>query len=40
MEKIRIRDGKRTDTGWKKDGYGIRDKHLGSAKLEKTVKKR
>jgi hypothetical protein len=33
MEKIRIRDGKNSDLGWKKVGSGIRDKHPGSATL-------
>jgi hypothetical protein len=36
MEKIRIRDGKNSDPGWKKFG-GIRDKHPGSAMLKKTL---
>ncbi len=42
MEKIRIRDGKNSDPGWKKFWSGmekirIRDKHPGSATLEKSV---
>ncbi len=31
METVRIRDGKKSDPGWKKVGSGIRDKHTGSA---------
>jgi hypothetical protein len=34
MEKLRIRDGKNSDPGWKKFGSGIRDKHPGSATLK------
>jgi hypothetical protein len=30
---MRIRDGDSLDPGWKKVGYGIRDKHPGSATL-------
>jgi hypothetical protein len=33
METVRIRDGKKSDPGWKKVGSGIRDKHPGSATL-------
>ncbi len=33
MEKNRIRDGKKSDPGWKTFGSGIRDKHPGSATL-------
>ncbi len=34
MKKIRIRDGKNSDPGWKKFGSGIRDKQPGSGKGE------
>jgi hypothetical protein len=30
---MRIRDGKNSDPGWKKVGFGIRAKHPGSATL-------
>jgi hypothetical protein len=33
MEKLWIRDGKKSDPGWKKVGPGIRNKHPGSATL-------
>ncbi len=33
MKKSRIRDGKKSNPGWKKVGSGIRDKHPGSATL-------
>jgi hypothetical protein len=36
LEKIQIRDGKNSDPGWKK--IRIRDKHPGSATLEKKTK--
>jgi hypothetical protein len=32
---MRIRDGNNSDPGWKKVGSGIRDKHPGSATLQK-----
>jgi hypothetical protein len=34
---MRIRDGDSSDLGWKKVGYGIRDKHPGSATLLTTL---
>jgi hypothetical protein len=36
---MRIRDGKNSDPGWKKVGYGIRDKHPGSVTLERIIQK-
>jgi hypothetical protein len=37
MEKIRIRNGKNSDPGWKKFGSGSRNKYPGSATLVITV---
>jgi hypothetical protein len=34
---MRIRNGKNLDPGWEKIGFGIRDKHPGSATLYLTV---